>query len=194
MDANTLNLCTTVVEAAKDVLKIAIPLFGGYCISYFTRKENLSAEIEKNRKMMRLEIAKDEIRQKLALYKEVRVDFQKMQDEIWTMVHDPSIESWDEAKPAFVEAVSAKRSEIKAIKDKYLGRLDKPLMDKFLELLNLIDELDFDESGHEPQNVDEWEQERDRLGQKFADPFNDVLLFIEKNIDELIEAHGKDDV
>ena len=67
-------------------------------------------------------------------------------------------------------------------------------MDQFLELLNLIDELDFDESTNEPQNVDEWEQERDRLGKKFADPFNDVLRFIEKSIDELIEAHGKDDV
>ena len=191
MDANSLQFWSIFVGNVKEIAMMVIPMIGGYFISRWTRGEDIEIELKKNRQIIRQEIVKEEIRNKLSLYKDLKIDFQKFLDKVRDVVPPCNEMSWEELKSDYADKVECNKKEIVRIKDVYLGRLDKPMMNKIYELLDLINDKTFYESGYEPTNVDEWMAWRDHVGKKYADELAKVIKFIEDKIEETLKNYSE---
>ena len=60
---------------------------------------------------------------------------QKFLDKVRDVVPPCNEMSWEELKSDYADKVECNKKEIVRIKDVYLGRLDKPMMNKIYELL-----------------------------------------------------------
>lgn len=186
MSIEVIELLSNLVTALKEIMLIATPLYGGYVVAKLTREQDAKIELQKNKQNVGLEIEKDFRQRKIAVYENLRIDYARFRDRTRDFDAQED-ECWEDVRGRFLDAVELAENDLIQIKNQYLGKVDKEVMDKVYEILGELSKKKWDEALSDPKCIEEFRAQQDWLGEKYADRISDLIVELDKLVDKKIK-------